>query len=330
MQTPRKASARAGSNIAFLKYWGNRDDSLNLPNNSSLSLTLDALQTVTSVEFSPNLPADEVIIDGQEASPAAYSRVTAHLDFLRSLAKTDFFARVGSRNNFPLGVGLAASASGFAALTVAATKALGLEIEKRRLTRLARRGSGSAARSILGGYVEWLAGSGDEDSYAREIFPKEHWELLDIIAIVSTSAKEISSQDGHRLAATSPFYPMRLQSLPQNLSKMKEAIERQDLETLGPLIENEALSMHSIMMTSKPPLLYWQPATLAVLREIPEWRKGGIEGYFTLDAGPNVHVLTLPQQANEIRSRLEKLPGVQQVLVAQPGEGAKIVAEHLF
>lgn len=330
MQSALKATARAGPNIAFLKYWGNRDPTLHIPNNSSLSLTLAELNTITTVEFSPDLAKDEIWIDGAPAAPAAYARVVAHLDLLRSRAGINHRARVSSHNNFPTGVGLAASASGFAALTLASAKALGLALDERELSRLARRGSGSAARSILGGYVELLAGTKDGDSYAQQVAPQEHWQLLDLIALVSTTPKETSSLDGHRLAATSPFYQARLQAVPQALTQMKEAIHKRDLAILGPLVEAEALSLHTVMMTSRPPLLYWQPATVAVLREMPEWRKGGIEAYFTLDAGPNVHLLTLPEHASNLERALLSVPGVEKVLIARPGDRAKIIDEHLF
>lgn len=325
-----KATALAGANIAFLKYWGNRDPELNLPMNSSLSLTLGELLTQTAVEFSPALVQDEVQINDIEPDPASYQRIVAHLDRLRGRKGINFRARVRSRNNFPAGAGLASSASGFAALTVAAAQALTLAADERELSRLARLGSGSAARSIFGGYVEWVAGESHESSYAQQIAPPGHWEIIDLIAIVSTEQKEASSRDGHRLAPTSPLYPARLASVPQALAQMKDAILSRNFSLLGPLVEAEALSLHAIMMTSQPSLIYWTPETVTVIKAVQAWRKEGLAAYFTLDAGPNVHVLTLPQYAEEVRSRLLHLSGVREVIHARPGPEAKIVSEHLF
>ena len=219
-----KASARAGANIAFVKYWGQADPELNLPLNNSLSMTLDNAFTLTTVEFTPDLAADVFVLNGEPAGATATLRVTSHLDRLRALAAArpeagsrldpnsdpampspGWRAQVASRNSFPTGAGIASSASGFAALTVAAAAALGLHLTPAELSALARLASGSACRSLHGGYVEWLAGTGHTDSYAVQIAPPEHWRLMDAVAVVSGEAKEVPSEMGHRLAGTSPF-----------------------------------------------------------------------------------------------------------------------------
>ncbi len=325
-----KRTALARANIAFIKYWGNRDERLRLPMNGSISLTLDALCTKTTVEFSKGLKEDGVEIDGQVASPSSRARMVAHLDHLRALAGNELRARVVSANNFPTGAGLASSASGFAALTLAATAALGMELEGRRLSSLARLGSGSAARSIFGGYVEWLAGTSHEGSFALQVAPPEHWEVCDCIALVSKEAKGVSSSQGHRLAPTSPLYGARLAKIEEELPRIKEAILAKDFPTLGSMAEAEALSLHAIMMTSRPSLLYWTPATVRLLHQVRLWREGGVPVYFTIDAGPNVHLLTLPPQVEEVRRRLEGTEGVGEVIICRPGQGAALTEEHLF
>lgn len=325
-----KGTAVARANIAFIKYWGNLNDDLRLPMNGSISMTLDRLRTVTTVEFSPALTKDEIEVDGVEPSPGAKGRIVAHLDRLRSLVGESLKARVVSVNDFPTGVGLASSASGFAALTLAAAAALEMGLEDRELSTLARLGSGSATRSIWGGYVEWVAGAKHEDSFASQIAPPEHWEICDCIALVSTDTKEVASSEGHRLAKSSPLYLARLSQVKEDLDRVREAILTRDFESLGSVAEREALSLHAIMMTSQPSLLYWTPATVRVMKEVRNWREEGHYVYFTIDAGPNVHLLTLPSCVEEIERALGKVEGVRQVIVCRPGQGVRLIEEHLF
>ena len=325
-----KASARAGANIAFVKYWGRRDPALNLPLNNSISMTLDNAVTLTTVAFVAGLPADSFSLNGEPAAADALRRVSRHLDRLRTLAGTDLRARVASRNTFPTGAGIASSASGFAALTVAAAAALGLDLRTDALSRLARLASGSACRSLYGGYVEWLAGTGDEDSLARQLAPAGHWPLVDVVAVVSTTYKPVPSEAGHALAGSSPFLAARLDTLDETLAACRDAIRRRDLPALGAVAEADALSMHAVAMTSQPPAWYWSCGTLAVLEALRAWRAEGLPVYFTIDAGPNVHLLTLPAYAGEVVARLAAMPEAGQSLVCGPGPGAALVDEHLF
>jgi len=325
-----KGSSVARANIAFIKYWGNLNDDLRLAMNGSISMTLDMLRTVTTVELSPALAEDEIEVDGVEPFPGAKARIVAHLDRLRTLAGKPLKARVASVNDFPTGVGLASSASGFAALTLAAAAAFEMGLEDRELSALARLGSGSATRSIWGGYVEWVAGTEHEESFASQIAPPEHWEICDCIALVSTETKEVASSEGHKLAKSSPLYSARLSQVKEDLDRVREAILSRDFESLGSVAEREALSLHAIMMTSQPSLLYWTPATVRVIKEVRNWREEGRSVYFTIDAGPNLHLLTLPSGVEEIERALGKVEGVKQVIVCRPGQGAGLIEEHLF
>jgi diphosphomevalonate decarboxylase len=324
-----KATAVANPNIAFVKYWGRVDDALNLPSNPSLSMNLAALTTATTVEFQPGRPSDLVTIDGQPASGQALARVAAHLDRVRALSGIAEPARVSSQNDFPAGTGLASSSSGFAALSLAATRAAGLDLDEVALSRLARLGSGSACRSVPAGFTLW-DGESDEGSFARQVAPPHHWQLQDAVAIVSRKHKAVGSFEGHCLAASSPLYAARLLAVPELLESVRAAIERRDLASLGLATELDALAMHGVMMTSRPSLLYWQPGTVAVLQAVQGWRAEGLGVYFTLDAGPNVHCLCEPVDATEVRERLRNLPGVQDVLVSGPGGGVRLVDYHLF
>ncbi|MEJ5248209.1 diphosphomevalonate decarboxylase [Caldilinea sp.] len=332
--SPFKATARAGSNIAFIKYWGVADPRLNIPLNNSISMTLGALHTTTTVEWdvAGRLSADEITIDGERAAGPKAERVICHLDLIRHLAgDRRFRACVVSRNNFPMASGIASSASAFAALTVAACTAIGLSLDRTRLSAIARRGSGSASRSIFGGYVEWERGNDDATSVARQLFPAEHWALRDVVAVISTAEKAVSSQNGHALALTSPFNAARVDAVYTMLQEVRNAIALRELERLGPLIEQDALAMHAVMMTSRPSLLYWQPGTLEVLHAVRRWREeDGLPVYFTIDAGPNVHLLCEPAFERELLRRLQTLSSVRTVITSGPGGDAEVIDQHLF
>ena len=316
-----KATATAGSNIAIVKYWGARDAALRLPTNGSISLTLDAAATTTTVRFDPALKADALILDGQKAGGDALARVSAHLDRLRALGRVSTRAHVGSSNTFPMSAGIASSASGFAALTAAGAAALGLNLTLRELSALARLGSGSASRSMVGGWAEWLPAARHEDSYAVQIAPPEHWDVRDLVAVVSRERKAVSSAQGHARAHSSPLFAARLRQVETTLPAVRRAILARDFHALGTLAEADALSMHAIMLTSEPPLLYWLPATLELMQAVWAWRDEGAPCYFTIDAGPNVHVLTLPEAAQEIQTRLKAMSCVEQVIACGPGPG---------
>lgn len=328
-----KTTIRAGSNIAFIKYWGIDDATINLPQTSSISMTLADACTTTTVEWqgSSALSHDEITVDGRTLPGDAGARLVRHLDRIRALAGTQQRARVASTNNFPMASGIASSASGFAALTVAACLALGLDLDATQLSGLARLGSGSASRSLFGGYVQWDRGSDHATSVARMLYPPEHWELYDIVAIVSSAEKKVSSEGGHRLAATSPFNAARVAHVNTLLPQVEQAIAARDLAKLGEPVEWDALAMHAVMQTGAPSLLYWQPGTLEVLHAVRRWRaEEALAAYFTIDAGPNVHVLCAARDAAAVQARLAALPLVVDTLVSRPGPAPFAVAEHLF
>lgn len=321
----KSASAIAHPNIAFIKYWGNRDPQLRLPDNGSISMNLAGLTSRTQVTFDPHLPEDRLILNGQEVQGSGLQRTHTLLDRVRNLAHLKWRAEVRSENNFPTGAGVASSASGFAALAVAAAHAAGLSLSERDLSRLARTASGSACRSVPAGFVEWLAGEDDCSSYAYSLAPPQHWALADCIAIVAQEHKAIPSQEGHALAHTSPLQAARVASAEERLALCRQAILQRDFDALARVCELDSHLMHAVMMTSSPPLLYWQPSSLAVMHAVSSWRAAGLPACYTLDAGPNVHVICPADYATEVRQRLLEIPGVQRVLLAFPGEGARVI-----
>lgn len=324
MNTP-SATAQAHPNIAFIKYWGNRDNTLRLPVNGSISMNLDGLATRTTVSFQPSLAFDELIINGHEVTGAGLDRVSYILDIIRGMADIHERAEVMTENNFPAGAGIASSASAFAALALAGSRAAGLSLSEPELSRLARRGSGSASRSIPGGFVEWQVGAADEDSFAFSIAPADHWNLVDCVAIVSVSHKKTGSTQGHSIAPTSPLQTARVADAPRRLDLCRNAILNRDFDSFASIVELDSDIMHAVMMTSTPALHYWKPASLEVMNAVRQWRGEGLPACYTVDAGANVHVMTLESEVQTIENRLRHIPGVENVLVARPGGAAKVV-----
>jgi diphosphomevalonate decarboxylase len=331
-----KTTVSAPANIAFIKYWGARDLERTLPLNASISMTLAHCVTQCTAELIDG-DRDEIWLvepHGGFTSPEPEfsQRMQRHLDSMRQWAGSDSRFRVATRNTFPSAAGLASSASGFAALTLATAGALGkAQTPDVELSRLARRsGSGSAARSIMGGYVEWPATDSDEDSRAVQLANADHWDLCDVIAVVEIGPKAVSSRDGHRLALTSPYLSRRLELLPERLAKVRRAIAERDLELLGPVLEEEAIDLHLIAMSSRPPIFYWAPGTVAVLRTVRELRQEGLAAWATMDAGANVHVICDPDSEEDVAERLESLPAVGFVIQDGVGPGPETDSEHLF
>jgi diphosphomevalonate decarboxylase len=319
------ATAIAFPNIAFIKYWGNRDHGLRIPSNGSISMNLAGLETRTTVRFDPDLPADMLTLNGSPAPPPALTRVSSMLDRVREMTGLNDHASIQSTNNFPTGAGIASSASAFAALALAASTAAGLDLDEPALSRLARTGSGSACRSIPGGFVEWRAGASHEDSFAYSFAPAIHWDLVDCVAVVSSVHKATGSTEGHAAADTSPLQPARVLDAERRLDICRRAILDRDFPAFAEIVEQDSHLMHAVMMTGSPALLYWQPATLAVLQAVRLWRAEGISACCTIDAGPNVHVICTAGDAEFVKTRLQSLPGVENVLTAGPGGPARLV-----
>lgn len=320
------ARARACANIALIKYWGKRDADLNLPATDSLSLTLEGLTTETTVEFQARSGPDDILLDGQLALGKERERIVAFLDRVRRLAPGVGSARVESVNDFPRAAGLASSASGFAALALAATRAAGLDLSLSDLSVLARMGSGSACRSIFGGFVQWRAGEAPDghDSHAVPILPPEAWDVRMLVAVLADRPKSRGSRDAmNHTVATSPYFAAWAQSVPGDLERALRAIERRDLADLGEVAESNALRMHATMLGARPPVLYWLPETIAAMHRVWELRDGGLACWFTIDAGPNVKVLCDPASESAVREGLESLVGVKRVVAARPGPGVQ-------
>jgi len=291
-------------------------------------MNLDGLFTRTTVSFQSALSSDALIINGYNVTGKGLDRVSYILDIIRGMENIHDHAEVTTENNFPSGAGIASSASAFAALALAGSKAAGLNLTEPGLSRLARRGSGSASRSVPSGFVEWQAGTTDEDSYAFSIAEPNHWNLTDCIAIVSASHKKTGSTEGHAIAPTSPLQAARVADAPRRLEICRKAILDRDFDTFASIVELDSDMMHSVMMTSTPALHYWDAASISVMSAVRQWREEGLSACYTVDAGPNVHVICPESESHTVNKRLLGIDGVMDVLVAKAGGAAKIITKN--
>lgn len=321
-----KSTVVAPSNIAFIKYWGKKDEILRLPCNGSISMCTSGLLTTTTVEFDESLTEDAVSINEQEVLDFKKDKVVKHLDRVRKMAGKDIKARISTSNNFPSSTGLSSSASGFAALSLAATKAIGLDLSEKDLSILARQGSGSACRSIPSGFVEWLDGATSQESYAHTIYPADYWDICDVVAVVNQGPKDVSSSIGQESAETSPFFEPRKAHMPDKISEIKDIMAKKDFTLFGELLEAEALELHAIMLTSRPSLIYWEPGTVKLMKFCKQLRKEGLEVYFTINTGQDVHLIVEKVNVNKLLERLTEIPDVRETIVNYPDQGARVVS----
>jgi len=323
----RKARVFSPSNIALAKYWGKRDKTLNLPTNGSLSATLQDFGSFTTVEFDPSFKTDVLVLNGTVEPLEKATKVTRVLDELRALAGEKTRARVQSRNNFPTAAGLASSASGLSAVTLAAAHALTLDLTKDKLSEIARMGSGSACRSFFGGFVEWKRGdrADGSDSIASQVKPLAHWPLRVVIAVANEAKKNHASTGGmEHTKATSPYFRGWIETAEADVHGIREAIIRRNFEGLAGFAESNCIRMHASAMAARPPVLYWQGATVEVMHKVWNLREQGVKAFFTIDAGPNVVVFCEPSAEEKVLAEIGNVSGLS-VLRTQVGEGARVL-----
>lgn len=327
----QKTTAQAHSNIALVKYWGKGDEKLRLPVNSSAAIALDNLTTTTTVEFREDLSTDQVELLGDGFESGEVEKVSRHLDRVRAMAKIDMRAKVVSKNGFPKAAGMASSASGFAALSVAAAGAAGLSLSEKELSILARQGSGSASRSVPGGVSVWHAGNSSESSFAERIdYPKD-WDLHVLLVMAEdTSVKKVGSTEGMALAATSPYFKIAVEEAEKDIERLAGAMQKGDWSAFGKVIEDECFRLHMLCMTTTPNILYWRGITVEVFQKLLKLRDEGVEAFFTVDAGPHVHVVCQGKDVEQVKESLGELSGIKTIIECGIGEGAKTIEEHLF
>lgn len=319
------ATAKAHTNIALVKYWGKKDQDLIIPQTDSLSLTLNEFYTTTTVNFDNHLTSDLVAIDQHILSKKEAQKVAHVLDIVRQLSGIKSFARVDSINHVPTAAGLASSASAFAALAGAASVAAGLNLSSRDLSRLARRGSGSATRSIYGGLVEWQKGTDDDSSFTQPVLENVDFPIEMLAVLVDTKKKKVSSRSGMQSSVeTSPYYDAWRQVVANDMVAIKKAIKAKDIDQIGHIAEENALRMHALTFSADPGFTYFNGETLTIIKAVEDLRNQGVNCYYTMDAGPNVKVIYDRGNRNKIVEELSNIVGPERLVVSQPGPGIKI------
>jgi len=340
----KKVTVIAPANIAFIKFWGRLDDELFLPLNSSISMSMSNCLTTTTAMLDPDLKEDMVEIKSnnekeyqqiQKNGEIKDKNIFEQIARIRNLSDIKTKVRIRTFNSFPANSGIASSASGFSALTAALLLIYGLRdkfADKQELSRQVRLcGSASAARSVYEGVVELLAGKTHEQSYAVKLYDKNYWDLIDLVCIIDPGKKKVSSSQGHLKSSSSHFMTARQAELPQRIKDCKLALKNKDLKLLGEVIEADALSMHAVMLTQEPALIYWEPGTISVMKQLISMREDkGLFAYFTMDAGANVHVITTAKYQTQVLKELKTNPFIKDIIVNSAGEGIKISDEHLI
>ncbi len=322
-----KVKSEARSNIALVKYWGKRDPHLNLPAAGSVSMTLSGLTTLTELEF-VDAATDVFVLNGTTLQGKGAAKLSAFIDRIRKASGTDLKVQMTSENNFPTAAGLASSASGFAALAVASAAAAGLELSEQQLSVLARQGSGSASRSIPGGFVHWHRGqlADGTDSFAESVAPPNHWNLTCLVLVTVRGEKDVPSTLGmNHTMASSPFYQAWVDSVAADIDEALAAIESKDFDRLADVAERSCLAMHASALAAKPGVLYWNAKTVDLIHRVRSLRAQGTPCFFTIDAGPHVKVFCESEHAPRLQAAFQEDPNVLEIIMASPGEGARLV-----
>ena len=317
--------AAACANVALVKYWGKRDLEANLPAVGSISLTLDGLEAQARISADTK---ERFTSRGAPVTGKAHKAMVQFLDWLAASRGHDIALAVDIETNFPVAAGLASSAAIYCATASAGLSFLEAEVSRRELSTIARRGSGSASRSVFGGLVEWHRGANaqGDDSFAEPLLGPDDWKLGMVVAILDEGKKKTSSRDAmQHVAETSPLYSGWLGAQEDDLQSMREAIRTRDFPAMGTITEESTLRMHAVTMAARPAVLYWKPATLQVMETVREMREGGLDAYFTMDAGPQVKVLCQQDDMSKVAAKLQALPPVLRVLQASAGAGVRIL-----
>lgn len=316
----KKFRAKAHSNIALIKYWGKENEELIIPNNNSLSLTLDSLYTETEVSFTKD--CDIFYLNDELQGENETKKISKYIDIFRELSGVYKFVEVKSYNFVPTAAGLASSASGFAALAIALNKLFELNLDSTEVSKLARRGSGSATRSIYGGFVEWIKGKDHESSYSVKV-DDASWNVGMIILVLNSNKKSISSRVAMKeTIKTSKLYPAFVESSKEDIENIKNAIRNKDFSTMGQIAENNAMKMHATMLGANPPIMYFEELSIRAINKVKELRENGFDVYYTMDAGPNVKILCRESDSEKLLELLRV--DFENIIYSRVGNDAEV------
>jgi len=326
----RKSTAISAPNIALLKYWGKKDDLLKIALNDSISITLDenVLRSKTTIEILDSFGADEIGLNGKKVNDEKINEwlMLVRKRLLKKYPVLKNKIKIESENNFPTSTGIASSASGFCALATALCACLGIE-KREEMSRIARLGSGSASRSVYGGFVQWKAGTNTENSFAVQIKPKEHWDdIYDVIAVVDEGIKKVSSKDGmENTVRSSRLMHCRLAEIKKRRVRMLRAIGKRDFDSLAIEMMRDSNQMHATMLDSWPPIFYMNDVSREIVYSVHETNLNGIVAGYTFDAGPNAHVICQKKNLEKVKGMLLGIKGVSRLIVSGVGNGSKVV-----
>lgn len=329
-------TAVAHPNKALVIYWGNENDELRLPTRSSLSVTLQGIQHpldyIVTLRAGRSVSHDRVYIDGTEDTGEIQSHFIRHLDIMREYTGFKGKVEVFTRKSFPVGSGLAGSAASASAMAEAFAGLIERNSDRRLVSIMARQGSGSAARSVYGGFVMWRKGNDNATSFAEQLFDENHWDLRNVIALVSSAPKKVSSFEGMRISKqTCPesLYSTFNRVADLHIEEMKSAITEMDIRKLGTFYETENHLFRKVCVESKPSLDYWMKPTHDIFEKVSALRKEGVPVYAGTDAGPNVHILTLASHVERVLESFKGMEGVQELVHCRVGEGSHLIQEDL-
>jgi len=318
-------TARAFTNIALIKYWGKKNKQLKLPYTNSLSLTLDRFYTDTRATIINN-DQDIVYLNEQLLDDQQNKRILNYLDTVRKFYSFNDHFQINSINHVPTSAGFASSASGFAALAASINETKQLGLNKRELSILARNGSGSASRSIYGGFVEWIAGTDNDSSYAVPIDETPEIDLTLLSVVIDQHSKKISSTVGmENSVKSSPFYSNWVTLVSSEIEEIKQAIAKKDIQKIGEISEHNAMSMHALTLSADPSFTYFAPETIQIIQLIQELRQKGVFAYATIDAGPNVKIICTKESIKKVQTYIEQQLSNVTAVVANIGSGIQYI-----
>jgi diphosphomevalonate decarboxylase len=330
-------SAISHPNKALVIYWGNENDMLRTPTRSSLSVTLQGinhpLDYIVSLRTIGASERDKIIIDGIEDKGEIRSHFIYHLNAMRRYTGFKEKLEVTTRTSFPVGSGLAGSAASASALAEAFAGLIGKTEDTRLKSIMARRGSGSASRSVFGGFVMWQKGNSDDSSYATQLFNENHWDLRNVIAMVSSTPKKIRSIEGMKLSKrTCPaeIYSEFVSVANHHIEGISTAVLERDIGKLGALYEKENYLFRQVCLKTTPPLDYWTKVTDNILNKVANLRNDGVPAYAGTDAGPNVHVFTQPNYVERVIRTIQEAEGILDIIHCRVGKGSHLIEEHLI
>lgn len=330
-------TVKSPANIAFIKYWGQRDQKFILPFNDSFSMNLSNCFTMLQMKIHHDKKKKFLYVKDyqskkfQKAEGETLEKVIKFYRVTKEFlsVKSDYGFEIFSSNSFPKKAGIASSASFFSALALAFSKGFGKTISRRELSILSRlSGSGSACRSIPDGYSWWRRGKDSQTSYAIQFAPSSFWGLADLVLILNREEKKTSSIEGHRGVLSSHLFKYRLLGLKKRIGEIKKAFLEKKFSNFGKLIEEETISMHSVIMTQNPQFCYWSGKTVSIIKKTLSLRHGGIEAYYTIDAGENVHIICQKKDVPRIYNYFIQQPEVIETIINYPAEGTRLAAEN--